>query len=151
MDNENVKLYQPGTQNVRAQMQNAENNVNAQAMEYRTVYPEVYYKLQPYIMMVCDQMDTYGTTMPSQEMIERMSDNIYEDMCAMYPDIADYVRSTERTADMEAVETITPLRSFGSRGRDFGRPGGRFRRRGVFRDLIGILLLSEFFRRRRRY
>ena len=91
MDNENVKLYQPGTQNVRAQMQNAENNVNAQAMEYRTVYPEVYYKLQPYIMMVCDQMDTYGTTMPSQEMIERMFDNIYDDLCALYPDIADFV------------------------------------------------------------
>jgi hypothetical protein len=129
-------------------MQNAENAVNAQVMEYRSVYPEVYYKLQPYVMMVCDQMDTYGPMMPSQEMMDKMADNIYDDICAMYPDIAEYARSAENTMpDTEAVETITQFRGF-DRGRDFRRR--RFRRRGVFRDLIASLLLSEFSRRRRR-
>lgn len=115
---------------------------------YQAAYPEIFYKLQPYIMMLCDQMDTFGSAMPNQEMIEQMSDNIYEDLLRMYPDLADYVRSHDNAMpeEEEAVEVIT-----------YGgfRPGGRrrrpFRRRGLPRDLIQILLLSELARRRRRY
>jgi len=115
---------------------------------YQAAYPEIFYKLQPYIMMMCDQMDSFGTAMPNQEMIEQMSDNIYEDLLRMYPDLADYVRSHDNAMPEEedAVEAIT-----------YGgfRPGDRrrrpFQRRGLPRDLIQILLLSELARRRRRY
>ena len=117
----------------------ASDPVTAAIQEYRMVYPEVFYKLQPYIMMVCDQMDAYNGAMPNQNMLDQMSDNIYSDMMEMYPDMSDYVREQESRAG-DYAETIT-------RRPYYGR---RFRRRGLFRDLIDILLLSEFHRRRRR-
>lgn len=105
----------------------------------QVVYPEVFYKLQPYIIMVCDQMDTYGTLMPTQEMIEEITDNIYEDICRMFPDLADYIK----TSDSPQAQPVQ-----GPFGTGMFRRG--FRRRGIVRDLIDILLLSEFYRRRRR-
>ncbi len=115
----------------------------AKSMSYQMVYPEVFYKLHPYIMMICDQMDTYGSSMPTQEMVEQMTDCIYDDICRMYPDMAEYARNNEKKGndDPAAIEVI-------SRFPGMFRP--RFRRRGLFRDLIDILLLSELFRRRRR-
>jgi len=128
----------------------------AQRMEraraYQLVYPEIFYKLQPYILAVCDQMDTYDSAMPTQETIERMSDSIYEDVCRMYPDIAEYARECERRATGNPNPSSNP----DGFGRDLGfaqRPiifGREFRRRGLLRDLIDILLISEFLRRRRR-
>lgn len=113
-------------------------------MPYQTVYPEIYYKLQPYIMMVCDQVDTFGTAMPTQDMIEHVTDSIYDDVCKMYPDLAEYAQSN---ADKLAAQPVVETARFGP-GPGFG---WRFRRRGMFRDLIDILLLSELFRRRRRF
>ena len=110
------------------------------AMVCKLVYPEVYYKLQPYVMSVCDEMGTNGYMMPSQEILEQMSDNIYDDMCRMYPDMAEYANDYDIKASVESAQY----------GRDpYYR--GRFRRRGLFRDLIDILLLTELFGRRRRY
>jgi hypothetical protein len=108
------------------------------------VYPEVFYKLQPYIMMVCDHAEANGIEMPTQEMIESITDNIYEDIVRNNPDIAEYVRSQEQQgrSGMEQRQT-----SLAVQGPWFRR---RVRRRGLFRDLIDILLLSEFSRRRRR-
>ena len=45
-----------------------------------TTYPEIYYRLAPYIMMVCDQAESAGVEMPSQQMIESITDSIYDDM-----------------------------------------------------------------------
>jgi FMN phosphatase YigB (HAD superfamily) len=118
----------------------ASDPVMAAIEEYRMVYPEIFYKLQPYIMMVCDQMDAYGNSVPNQDMMEQITDGIYRDMLEMYPDLVEYVREQE-SRETGAVETIT---------RSPGRFGRRFRRRGVFRDLIDILFLSEFLGRRRR-
>ncbi len=105
---------------------------------YRIVYPEIFYKLQPFVLMACDEMDVYG--MVNQEMIEKMADNIYDDVCRMYPDMVEYAREQERKASSipGVAEVQAPFR-------------GGFRRRGLLRDIIEILLLSELFRRRRRY
>ncbi len=114
------------------------------AMAYQMAFPEIYYKLQPYILMVCDQLDATGSAMPSQDMLDRISDNIYDDMRMRYPDVAEYARTQEEKANSDPM--IQSAR--------FDDPpifgGFRFRRRGLFRDLIDILLLSELFRRRRR-
>lgn len=117
----------------------ADNNM--QYMPYRVIYPELYYRLQPYILSACDELDSYDT-MPSQEMIEKMSDSIYEDMLRMYPDFSDYIREHGGTGDdsRAAMNPIVSVQRF--------RP--RSRRRGLFRDFIDILLLSELNRRRRR-
>lgn len=112
-------------------------------MAYQTTFPEIYYKVQPYVMMVCDQIDPFASAMPSQDMLDRISDSIYDDLCRRYPDMAEYARSQEEKANSDPViqtarfDDPPPFRF-------------RFRRRGLFRDLIDILLLSELFRRRRR-
>lgn len=112
-------------------------------MNYRIAYPEIYYKCQPFVMMACDQLDALTTEMPTQEMIEIMSDNLYDDISRMYPDLVEYATN----ADQKYEEDI-PTQGFQNYDRD--RDGRRFRRRGVFRDFIDFLLLSELFRRRRR-
>lgn len=117
-------------------------------------YPEVYYKLQPYILIACDQMDSFGPMMPSQEMIEQMGDGIYEDVCRMHPDLAEYARESEQK--MKDNDPSDPPFGIGlgmlGFGPGFSHPGffdRRFRRRGLFRDMIDILLLSELSLRRR--
>jgi len=115
------------------------------AMVCKLVYPEVYYRIQPHVMMVCDEMDT-NYIMPTQEMVEQMSDNIYNDVIRMYPDMEEYARDVE----MSNVESAQFFFDDRDRDRDFDHRR-RFRRRGVFRDLIDILLLTELFGRRRRF
>ncbi|GEM_PF-6866916 len=122
---------------------NSQSNVSPM-MAYQMSFPEIYYKLQPYVLMVCDQMDL-GSSMPTQDMMDRISDSIYDDMCKRYPDLAEYAHSQDDKANSDPV--IQTAR-FGDDPPPFG---WRFRRRGVFRDLIDILLFSELFRRRRRY
>ena len=75
-------------------------------MAYRLIYPEIYYKLQPYIMMVCDQMDVYNTV-PTQEMVESMTDAIYDDVVRMFPDIAEYVREHENNEVRETIQNCS--------------------------------------------
>lgn len=113
---------------------------------YGAVYPEVYYKLRPYILMGCDIMDAYGATMPTQQQVEQMSDRIFEDACKMYPDLAGYLRKYDDAKDDPPQDPPFPRGRF--------RPGagfGGFRRRGLGRDLIEALLLAELFGRRRYY
>jgi hypothetical protein len=125
-------------------------NMNmAEMLPNNMAYPEIFYKIQPYVLMACDQMDTYGTLMPSQKMIEQISDNIYENACKTHPDLAEYARNNEANPneDPEVAEVISRR---GGGGRPHFPPF-RPRRGGAVGDLIDILLISEFFRRRRRY
>ena len=110
------------------------------AMVNHLVYPEVYYKLKPYVMSVCDQMGTNGYVFPTQEILEQMTDSIYDDVCSMYPDLEEYANDYHNNANVESSQ--------------FGRDpyyGRHFRRRGLFRDLIDILFLTELFGRGRYY
>lgn len=113
-------------------------------MSYQCVYPDVYYKVQPFAMMACDEMDARGGGMPTCDMIRQISDQIYEDVCRIHPDLAeqdDYHRMSD-----EAASAYNFMESFAEAER-FNR--GRSNR-GFFRDLLDIMLLNEFFRRRRR-
>ena len=102
-----------------------------------TTYPEIYYKLLPFVILAIDQF-LANNIIPDQDMLDRISEDIYHDILEMYPDFEDYTRGFEETE-----EAVPAINLFGS-----GR-GRRFRRRGAFRDLIDILLLTEFFRRKR--
>ena len=110
------------------------------------VYPDIYYILQPYVMMMSDRIDTAQDTMPSQDVIEHMSDQIYEDVRREYPEITEWAGTEGDLPALSpgndpAVETqIIPL----------GLRPFRIRRRRPFRNLIDILLLNELFRRRHR-
>ena len=129
--------------------QNISNNQNFNANELpdlSSIYPEIFYRLQPYIIMMCDQLDAYyGDTMPNQDLIDQITENIYRDILEMYPDIAEYAREKEREMQQQAQPTVAEVIT--RRPRVYSRG---FRRRGLLRDLLDILFLSELFRRRRR-
>lgn len=115
--------------------QNTMNSVQNQTIQYKALYPEVFYKVKPYVLMVCDELENMGQLTPNQEEIDNIADNICADVRDMYPELSEYVEQTE------AQETFVPFY-----GRRFGQP---FRRRGIFNDLVGIMLLGELFGRRR--
>lgn len=95
-------------------------------MEYQILYPEIFYQVQPYIMEACDQLDASGTAMPSREVLRAMGDRIE--------------RQFEVPGTSEMARAVTDA------------VPGALRSRGLFRDLLDILLLTELFgRRRRRY
>lgn len=125
-------------------MQSAQQKESLPMMDYEIVFPEIYYRLQPYVLMVCDQLNLFGSTMPTQAMIDNISDSIYDDVCKRDPQLAEYLQAQSSKDD----DTVPVVKRFGNDPPAFG---WRFRRRGLPRDLIEILLLSELFGRRRRY
>lgn len=96
-------------------------------------YPEIYYKIQPFILSACDAMlfGSGGNVAPTWNQVDAMSEEIYADISAMHPDLLEYAGVGMTASYVETAQ--------------FG--GGRFRRRGVFRDVLDILLLNELFRR----
>jgi hypothetical protein len=125
---------------------NEENIMKSLAEEtkrQRAMYPEIFYKLEPFICSTCDAIDATGV-MPTQEELDNITDGIYDDFRSMYPELADYMAASDRQSDMpEAVTTQFVYGGYGP-----GRFRG-FRRRGLARDLISLLLLSRLFGRRR--
>jgi hypothetical protein len=68
-------------------------------------------------------------------MVEHMADEIYDNVCRVYPEMQEY----EKKHDMKPKY---------ARARRFSYYGMQIRHRGIFRDLVAILLISELFRRR---
>lgn len=114
--------------------QNMANPFMDNAMMNMAAYPEIYYKLMPFITMTVDLLFSYGM-MPTQQQLEKVSDGIFDDFCTMYPEMAAYMGKDD---SVPAFAFNTPF------GGGF-RPGHRFRRRGLGRDLIDIWLLSQLF------
>lgn len=112
-----------------------------QRMIYQSVYPEVYYKVMPFIMMACDELDASDYEMMSPEMIMETADRICEDVLRVHPELAQEFEYGEMSYEAAAA---------------YGVPGSNvgsqqfYRRRNIFRDLVTIILLNEFFGRRRR-
>jgi hypothetical protein len=143
---ENPKMTSPNMENPMMKKPNMESplmkNPNSQMsmMEGSSVYPEVFYRVMPHVMMVCDHLDAnYGDVSLTQDQMDRVTDSIYDDVREMHPDLEEYMRD-----HMETDSYVTDVINGDFRSRR------RFRRRGPLRDLIDILFLSEFFRRRRR-
>lgn len=93
-------------------------------------YPEIYYKVQPFIIFSCDQMESCKH-MINQNMLDQVGDDIYTKVCEMYPDIEEYANQYPMRLSVESEQ----------RQRRF------FRRRGIFQDFIDLLLINELFRR----
>ena len=110
----------------------------AQNVNHR-VYPEVYYKVQPYILMACDEIDIYDDfEMPSQDMVNQMTDQVYSNVCQMYPEYVEAHSFREVSPEAAAAYKI-----YGNV--EYEQYGGN-----LFVDLIQIMLLNELFGRRRR-
>lgn len=126
----------------------AEKSLLDDAVTYHAKYPEIYFKLIPFIHMTCEAMRTYGITLPTQEQLEQLSDGILDDFCKMYPDMPEYFHKDDAVkADPPSDPPSDPPR-FGGGFRDGFRDGFRpgfgfgFRRRGLGRDFISTLLLA---------
>ena len=119
----------------RVYMQGEEN------MSYQCIYPDVYYKVQPFVMMACDEMDAQNYGIPTRDAVRQISDQIYEDVCRVHPDLAE--RGRYQGASLEAAAAYSVPGSIVEAQRLF--------RGDFFNDLIDIILLNELFRRRRRY
>lgn len=115
-----------------------EREARSRAIMYQSMYPDIYYRIQPYVLAMTDQLFSYGNSIPTRNEVEHMSDSICNDLCRLYPDMAEMASSGSFASDSEEAQPV--LLPF------FGRP---IRRRGVFRNLIDILLLNEIFRRLR--
>lgn len=107
------------------------------------VYPEIFYKLQPFVILVCDEFERYSVT-PTQQMIDEAANGICAEACRIYPDLMYYSFNQSGNDDPPFMREFD-LRRRGDFDHDFFMR--RFRRRGNFHDLVSILLLSEIFRR----
>ena len=133
---------------MRNQMNYSQAELN-DMLRYSLTYPEIYYKAMPFVMLVCDQVDTYTAEMPSQDMVDQMTDNVVEDITRVYPDMAEYANNTTPSSPTIEITQFGNRDMDRDRDRDFNRR--RFRRRTPFNDFIQFLILSELFKRRRRY
>lgn len=115
-----------------------EENIN-----YQCLYPDVYYKVQPFIMMACDEMDAVNIGMPTYDMLRHISDQIHNDVCKVHPDLVEQDDDYQEMSYEAAAAYNIPG--------DLVESQQWRRRRNFFRDLIDIILLNEIFRRRRRY
>lgn len=109
-------------------------------MYYQCVYPKIYYKIQPFAMMACDEMDARDYGMPDHDMVRQICDRIYEDVCRIHPDLAelDHYRgmSYEAAAAYDMSDSLVEAQ--------------QWHRGGFFQDLVTIIFLNELFGRRRR-
>ena len=87
------------------------------------LYPEIYYKVEPYILSACDEMHSFGSAMPNKKAISAMSEKVYKQVTEAYPELRNY--ETE-SIDVKAA-----------------------RSNGLFRDFLDVLLIYELIGRRR--
>ncbi|WP_130806371.1 hypothetical protein [Senegalia massiliensis] len=97
-------------------------------------YPDIYRKLYPKVEDTIMKYYPYSDMdeMPTEEELEKMIDEIYDDMIKEYPEIEEDIRE----------------RRVMSRGVNMQRP--YYGRRRIFRDFISLILLGSLFNRRRR-
>ena len=130
-DNENAMLLKPNS---------AAATLVEETKKHRALYPEIHYRLKPFIAVTCDAIQASGVN-PTQEDMDEITDNILNDFCRMHPDMENYMKTADEADDPpEAVQTI----AYGGR---YGYGYRGFRRRGLGRDLIGGLLLGELLGR----
>lgn len=94
------------------------------------LYPEIYYKVQPYILSICDEMDSFGG-LPTKKAISFMSDKAYEQIISAYPELRQYEENTAMSAAI-AYQSAEAMQE-----------------RGLFRDFLDILLIRELIGRHR--
>nr|WP_315021705.1 hypothetical protein [uncultured Aminipila sp.] len=93
-------------------------------------YPEIYYKVQPFVIFACDQLESCRHII-NQNVLDQVGDDIYAKVCMMHPDLEEYASQYPMKLSVESTQRHRRV----------------FRRRGVFRDFIDLLLLNELLGR----
>jgi hypothetical protein len=101
--------------------------------ELEGMYPKIYYIIYPHVIHHCDMFDKSCCSMkiPTSEEIRQMADNISMNV---EPEVDATIKAEISEADGNVMEA-----------RQLG-----FGSRRLLRDLVGTLLLREFFERRHR-
>lgn len=99
-------------------------------MDYEPMkYPDIYYSVYPIVRRKCEMMDVPSNyamyPYPSDETVEQMIDEMYDECRMQYPDL---IRDYGIESDSQTKQYYGP--------------------RGLFRGLLGILLIRELLRRR---
>lgn len=136
------------------------------AAQMESMYPRCYYIIYPRVKRMCDMMYQQGMMAPTPEMLQQMTDQIYDEVEPMMVEEdmmeMDMQMMPENMQDMQMMpEQMYPMgtkpmmedkdccdmdtRQFGFASGFFPRPRRRF-----LRDLISILLIRQLLRRRRR-
>lgn len=112
-------------------------------MDYQCIYPDVYYKVQPFVMMACDEMDACNCGMPTNDMVRQISDRICDDVYRIHPDMAEHDQYLGMSYEAASAYNMSANLV----------EAQQWRRGGFFNDLVTIIFLDELFgrRRRRRY
>lgn len=104
--------------------------------KYAMMYPEIISRLQPDIILACDEMEKQGITSPSPEVLRQMAGWVYTNACKRYPDLAALGREYEKNHPVRTEEMLSIN-------------GVRIQQDGFLGGLIAFLLFAEFFGRRR--
>lgn len=81
-----------GTQD-NERLSNVDSPVFKDNLSSDIIYPEIYYKIQPFVIFACDQMESCRH-MINQSMLDQVGDDIYTKVCAMYPDLEEYANQS---------------------------------------------------------
>ncbi len=88
---------------------NAEQMRQAE-ISFQLVYPDIFYKLQPHIIKACDRMDAQGLGPPAGDTLEKLSSDVYNEACRMYPEIAEDRNCSGASADDAAEQSASRRR-----------------------------------------
>ena len=100
-----------------------------------SLYPEIYFKLQPELEAACERWEQRGIRRPTQAQLDEMANEIRGRCNKRRPDLMRYADEYERQ---------------GTTGLTFKMGDLVLQQRGGFSGLIAFLLLAELFRRRGR-
>ncbi len=98
----------------------------------RALYPEVLYKLEPFISSTCDAIRSAGV-MPNQQEIDDITDEVLDDFLKMHPDMERYMNANDNENDMRKPFRHRCFRAVSARGRaDSGVSGAEASARSYF-------------------
>lgn len=104
------------------------------------LYPEIYYKVEPYILSACDEMTSFGSDMPAKKAISAMSERVYAQIMEAYPELRVY---EAQSAGAGSVEDTAGKNTAGDKVT-------AARRSSLLGDFLDVLLIYELIGRRRR-
>lgn len=104
------------------------------------LYPEIYYKVEPYILSACDEMTSFGSDMPAKKAISAMSERVYAQIMEAYPELRVFETQSAGAGSVE-----------GTAGKNTaGDKVAAARRNSLLGDFLDVLLIYELIGRRRR-
>lgn len=92
-------------------------------------FPDIYYTLQAHILAACDRYEAFSGGPLTKRNLQDLSEALYNEIVRVHPTLMSYDDSVQAVAAIPAQQ--------------------QFRARNLLRDLIEILLLTEFYRRLR--